>query len=1399
MKTICITIAFEKQTSCSITMTQLEGIGDVSCVGGLKFDYGGDIGQEVWMVECFIDNNEIGFNLDCEYNFKDEYEYFLQYFRRKNIATKEELRLAPLWCSSFVRDLSNRILNFAEVHGGVKHCSINTIVEERKIVTAGYLGIKFCCIFGTTVFKREAYESDAYALDRLHFGPYAAEIDPLNISIGKDLKQFNSDLGKNHNEYSIKRIAITLLDAGSQFVFANANTTGFITNCAEQMEKSLTAQRAESFTSFLVKERISSPISLNYSPQEETSFFIRYLDESIGVHNALDESLQIPSNNTLPSLASASKGLRLGLAENFRFITKAIEEDETANARLYFYPINHGASLYFFPAFILFLIVGSQLADSDRKIESNFLPIVRADFSEALTIEAITLLRRAKQFACQSAIGSIMSRNGSHNIGSHVLAALSHNVGTMPDDRVLYQYIQQRMDYIANVTTESPSWAQPTMLVGELIRAFLSQRHLLDHIAESEGLSAWEFQNRNTVYDERQKGKIKIHVRKVKRDGCTVEVLHDFIKYATNEIDKKIDLSHDMALAIPGGVAGQHAFFTILENIIRNAAKHDWSNPPPSTKHIKDRNGNLEVHIDFEDKEDSGQVEFNIWTNMSDILEDPRAGNDVESDKALHKLLAAKLAMSFIDDNSGSLRRANWGLAEMKISVGYLQGRKIAEIGGIDKRFESKNIIDPHYIEDNTGVKHLAYRFCVPKPKMLLFLLNSEKADEKVLLDGWKKYESEFKRQGIYAKTYSEVLEEAKRDKLAFPKLDYEYVVMDYMGESEANWFLPFRVMTIKPTEVEGAKNIIPHIDSEGWKSCAHILNGMVLDENGKTLDDESIKFKTKTIVDKILACWCKFMKSRHMKDGDEPLGLVLTVREDNNNFGEKAGRGLISKGDVVAFVIREAFNSTITSYIALNRLDVSLEREKHKAIIDVLERLKGRRSESLGSKVDVSNVKGETYRPYILEWLKQMLGSENDESSRAEEELRKTIRLVKANQSMSSAERDSRLVTLRKQITDLRVSEVNGSKNHDIELLGGFVDYMVQVCSQMETVLCKYAENIVSLPKGFGVESDKDKDNEYKEWNEARLHFWKGPRKYDSPENLFDETEKNLASASKEFAKQPIVEFVRHYDPNTEDLKDCQLYAEPLSGSQSYLNILERCTSNDKQTIAKLIETASLRILVIDERVAKFHREHANEVARTYRSMHIYVADDKKVDDELLFLSNPPKEGEDECRIKEYNTRKKKLEGLRWKSLDIKNSKEGLISLSAQNIFDGRKVIDSVGDSPVEGHGDRLLHIIQKFTDEFGKKLFDVLIIHQGIIDKWFPGTANDSKRVEKLLTYLRQIFPYVVITTGRGSPANIPDMARMVPFSTIETTLFKKYPEKMLLVDAIMNVLPKGAISNG
>ena len=317
------------------------------------------------------------------------------------------------------------------------------------------------------------------------------------------------------------------------------------------------------------------------------------------------------------------------------------------------------------------------------------------------------------------AIASIMSRNGSHNIGSHVLSALSHKVEVMPDDRIFYKYIQHRMDYIATITTEFPVWSQPTAFVGDLMRNFFMQRHLLQYIADSEGLNAYHFQDPNMDESERKKQEntIKLHVRRIKKDiknapnnnhltewkdadDAKNNTLH-FIDYINYKEDERINFEHDVQVAIPGGVIGRHAFYTILENIIRNSAKHGWS----KKKDKNDKEKNLEIYIDLLSNDENDFVEFTVWDNMSNVFKGTNITSEAEAEylkeisieniKKLEKKLKEEkkklplhyqqclmLSKPFIDDK-GELRKENWGLAEMRISAGYLNKNEVGEIGAL--------------------------------------------------------------------------------------------------------------------------------------------------------------------------------------------------------------------------------------------------------------------------------------------------------------------------------------------------------------------------------------------------------------------------------------------------------------------------------------------------------------------------------------------------------------------------------------------------------------------------------------------------------------------------------------------------------------------------------------------
>ena len=947
---------------------------------------------------------------------------------------------------------------------------------------------------------------------------------------------------------------------------------------------------------------------------------------------------------------------------------------------------------------------------------------------------------RTRKAQIQSAIGSIMSRNGSHNIGSHVLAALSHNVGTMPDDRVLYQYIQHRMDYIATATTDFPTWRQPTMFLGAMMKTFLSQRHLLDNIAGSEELHAWKFQGRNANKDG-DVSAIQIYIRAVK-DGRRKQLLEYDID------DGIMHLEDDVSLAIPGGTVGQHAFFTIIENIIRNAAKHDWSSPPEKTRDKKFNGntivGNLKVFIDFKDLPEEGNVEFTVFSNMSDADDNVFGSN---GNVTLLDFIRESLNEKFINEN-GALRKENWGLAEMKISAGYLQMREPGVIGGLVGRSEKAKddnvrfgkILEPCpiRIDETDNVNHLGYRFKVPKTRTLLIItdrecLNPNDNDRRRLLA----------RHGVYVKTKSD----AEADDNSF-----EFILMDAFTTDRLKWRLPFRIICTKPEECD--KRTLPLIaqwDVQG-ETTANIVEKLVKFDNGEI--DEAVE----VLLEEVAACWTQYFKT--LRRGIQgPLSLVVSTKSKD----DKSGQSLVNPAAAVRFVFEEGFDKAADSFWTLMR--------KRKGDYP--------RDWVLETEKAICHLKGKAKQNDVDETVKQSDGILSSLVIRQ-------LDLWLADSKEISAEGILKYLSGKKAGGGTGVVTDEKFKNHPFKQ---FVDYLTEVCVQAKGYLGQYAEQIPTIPKKF-VSFSNDKENRGRIDDSSSEGWEKGG--VELCENPLDGSFCNPETNSNENTRK-IIQYYRHYEPTayretaievpsfiTTPFKSTNnLYIEPLSGTQSYFAQMRMLMENNKPNLtadqrlfqSKLVESALTRILIIDERVSRFVKNHSDLTLATFALMNISVADDKIVTNELELRKNET--------IRTESVSKEKVE----------YTPRGLVKLDADGVVQLCTAIKNNNTEELE----ELARQYKPF-----KASFDVLIVHQGILDKWFHELVSNEREMSDLYDSFKKVFPYVIITTGRGTPANIPDMARVLPFSTIETTLFRKYPEKLVLVDAIMNILPIKRSSN-
>lgn len=494
-----------------------------------------------------------------------------------------------------------------------------------------------------------------------------------------------------------------------------------------------------------------------------------------------------------------------------------------------------------------------------------------------------------KRHARKAAIAAINARNSSHVIGSHVFpGVINNNQFATEHHQTFFQYLMRRGEYIAQLTSEFPSWSVPTWFGRELMAEFYRQYCLLDSIASAEGVRSYHYSGD----DNQTQNKLHLKVKrrcwyKVEEDGQLNEQAYflsrylsskDTIDLATNNdleqfkkqtkfygiivakdgeywflyfekenvenktLDKRtyavlklnfsispsenlrdvlktgsraivsacvttsednklvlndasvIEIScdqyvinsdnleqnqvealyenelKDIQINIPGGSTGYHAFYIILENIIRNAAKHDWATLPPSEKSGK----NLEISIELEEKE-----EFHIckiWTNAHEkkegILSLLNKTDLSHRDARQFKLrgeLNAYLIKDIISIKEEQETKSHLGVSEIKLNAAFLANKSL----DVEENISGENVLlnnhgqngQEGYIkasgiwdmeEDQGLVLRLGYRFKLLKAKEVLIVCDKPKSLSQI-------DESKLRQHHIKILSHQDAFKQAKR------------------------------------------------------------------------------------------------------------------------------------------------------------------------------------------------------------------------------------------------------------------------------------------------------------------------------------------------------------------------------------------------------------------------------------------------------------------------------------------------------------------------------------------------------------------------------------------------------------------------------------------------------------
>lgn len=395
------------------------------------------------------------------------------------------------------------------------------------------------------------------------------------------------------------------------------------------------------------------------------------------------------------------------------------------------------------------------------------------------------LKNKARKEAIKSAKAAIMSRNISHNLGSHVMAYMKHDLSSVEDmlkngvlknalpckevpmenKEIPYlvgigkflSYLQERQDYIATVSTDYipyPSIVNfKDAIYDELNPDYRFQRHsewkghkpaniLLENIAKSEG-----FSRKTLSEDDPPQRSNNIIIKYKKFDGQ---------KPSSEEQREDYDKLRQWNFSLPGGIMGRQAVFSIVENVIRNAAKHG----------SKAAGDNLVLTFDIidpmMDSLNDNDAFWKQYKNVDNLYIITLTDNNITDPKRVQDI--NKILHAPFSTDGDDLTTSNKGLKEMLISAAWLRSIHIEENEGK----EQVDIMSAR----NTEEGFLQYVFCLPKVKEVAMITEKLSVKDEII--------QLLKKHGWYF--YFSV-----DDYLACQNKDFCFVIIDPKNEDAPN------------------------------------------------------------------------------------------------------------------------------------------------------------------------------------------------------------------------------------------------------------------------------------------------------------------------------------------------------------------------------------------------------------------------------------------------------------------------------------------------------------------------------------------------------------------------------------------------------------------------------------
>jgi hypothetical protein len=248
----------------------------------------------------------------------------------------------------------------------------------------------------------------------------------------------------------------------------------------------------------------------------------------------------------------------------------------------------------------------------------------------------------------------------------------------LENTRRFHDYLQGRFDFIARAIDDTTDQPEPVWFVKDLVEGFLSQTAYLDNLVADIGLRRENMKIHLTIERKTYEAAwIPIPIANVavanelnedskKHEAFPKEVCWREVKSnEATDSDHSIEVP-DTMIALPGGMVAAHAFYSLLENIIRNSIKYGAFKSETEQDHYQ-----LTIKIEKIENEikpsshDPEQKYYNLFISDNYSLSLKNDDSNIESEEHPYRSLQKRLEKSFVKA-SGEPQTEDLGMMEMQ-------------------------------------------------------------------------------------------------------------------------------------------------------------------------------------------------------------------------------------------------------------------------------------------------------------------------------------------------------------------------------------------------------------------------------------------------------------------------------------------------------------------------------------------------------------------------------------------------------------------------------------------------------------------------------------------------------------------------------------------------------------